>query len=198
MKRRSRPFFTRGDCRVPSTIKVKDTVTIWSIQSEEAFAHLRANQILRAEIKFSYEHFLAAYQWMSEQLRQRVPAPSDCRVPLWGWYQFENEKKKKPDLRQAGYVEKGMRAVRLKLELPIDRVVLSDFNLWHYVLNQWNIPGHLGEEESPDSANNWERIFDLDWYQEGITERKEQKAIQATFWEIRMDEVVEYTFFKGR
>ena len=35
---------------------------------------------------------------------------------------------------------KGERGVRVELEVADDRVLLSDFDLWHYVLNYWYLP----------------------------------------------------------
>ena len=43
-------------------------------------------------------------------------------------------------LAVCGHLPKGERGVRLELQVADDRVLLSDFDLWHYVLNYWYLP----------------------------------------------------------
>lgn len=47
-------------------------------------------------------------------------------------------------------------------------------------------------------VDSWERIFDLDWSGPDGSEPKEEKSIQATVWEIALEQVSDYRFFVGR
>ncbi len=67
---------------------------------------------------------------------------------------------------------------RLKLECPADRVLLSDYSLWHYVLNYWYLPS------SEADGDAFERDIALPF---------EEKSIQATLWEITIDHGAEWT-----
>jgi hypothetical protein len=91
----------------------------------------------------------------------------------------------------------------IEYNLPDSQVLLSDFDLWHYVLNR----GYLGVSEAQierfEAASehysparyqcllrhSWERIFDLDWVSPGVASSKAEKAIQATFWELYLEQV---------
>jgi hypothetical protein len=44
------------------------------------------------------------------------------------------------------------RAVRLELEYPDERALLSDFSLWHHVLNYWYLPSSEADGDRFESA----------------------------------------------
>ena len=133
----------------------------------------------------------------------------------------------KPDLRAAGYLNKGERGVRVELKVANDRVLLSDFDLWHYVLNYWHLPttekdgkafekklaraglsfyGRNHQHPLPhvryrqEIERSWERIFDTDWAdrEHAIASPPKKKSIQATLWELVLDDVVEVRQFTAR
>lgn len=85
----------------------------------------------------------------------------------------------------------------LELEVPDNQVLLSDEELWHYVLNNWYLnplwfnDDYVENDEfdrlfnMPDSdkEKTWSRIFDVSPFDnENI---RAGKFIQATFWEIK-------------
>ena len=45
---------------------------------------------------------------------------------------------------------------------------------------------------------SWNRIFDLDWTAPGITSPSKEKSIQATLWELSLNNVTRYDQFKAR
>ncbi|MCA9437920.1 MAG: DUF3841 domain-containing protein, partial [Candidatus Omnitrophica bacterium] len=47
-------------------------------------------------------------------------------------------------------------------------------------------------------VKSWDRIFDLGWEDEYISGRNNVKSIQATFWELRADQVLEARQFVAR
>ena len=198
-------------------------MTLWTIQSEAAWTELQKTGVLRATRGHAWEpSFLPAYEWMTRQMHSRLgpPPEPDC-LPIWAWYQFDG-KRKKPDLRQRGHVEPGETGVRLELHYPGDRAVLSDFSLWHHVLNYWYLPSseqegdafeqdlaHRGlsfytQKPLPDPAYHsaveasWDRIFDLDWAEPDVSVPRAEKSIQATLWEINLQQVQDVRVFTGR
>jgi len=86
-----------------------------------------------------------------------------------------------------------------------DRVLLSDFEAWHAVLNCWYLS--LSEEESenwpPPSPfkeeilKSWERIFDPELLKEH-SEWVGGEAIQACIEKIYVNEVIDVAHFKAR
>jgi hypothetical protein len=131
-----------------------------------------------------------------------------------------------PDLRTSGFFEKGIPGVRLECDVPEDRVLLSDFELWHYVLNYWYLPDSLKDGDRFNAmlkkdhlsktrfslenplppnyhkmvAKSWERIFDLAWMDRyrKIAQPFEEKSIQATIWELNLEEIIGVTEFIAR
>ncbi len=107
------------------------------------------------------------------------------------------------------------------------RVLLSDFDLWHYVLNYWYLPASERDVNAFEKKlaavglsfykfthsnplphaqyrrkieRSWERIFDVTWADKRrvIANTPEKKSIQATLWEICLEDVVEVKEFAAR
>ena len=66
--------------------------------------------------------------------------------PIWFWHQYKNSKSKRPDLRESGLLSKGTKGVLIEFEKPETEILLSDFNLWHFVLNYWHIANNEEQE----------------------------------------------------
>ena len=153
--------------------------------------------------------FKDSYDWLVKEMYKRVgSAPSGVSYPVWAWYS-RDWKHKKPDLRNAGYDTPGTRCVCIELEIPDNEVLLSDYDLWHYVLNKWWIDDSTCEEEwdrnqdwfdslSVDyreklKVDSWSKIFDLTpvntkWMCKG-------RYIQATFWVLCKENIVDVRYF---
>lgn len=196
---------------------------LWTIQTEDAWSELQDRGVLRATRQQSEKDFLLAYQWMIEQMERRLaPRVQRNQFPVWAWRQWENEVRAKPDLRSSGHIPKGERGVRIEFEIPDDLVLLSDFHLWHYVLNYWYLPHSESEGEEFEAeleshglsfftrkplphpgfhsriVASWDRIFDLHWTGDDLALPLSRKSIQATLWELKEDQVRGYKYFKSR
>ena len=101
-------------------------------------------------------------------------------------------------------------------------MLLSDFSLWHHVLNYWYLPSSLKDARAfettlraagldffetkplPDPAfhslieASWERVFDLDLAVRGITDARAKRSVQATLWVLPLEAVHEITWFIAR
>lgn len=199
------------------------SMRLWTIQTLAAWEQLRRRGSLRGTLRCSEPSFRDAYAWMAAQMRVRLgPPPARCRMPVWAWYQWSGCARRKPDLRAAGHLPKGTPGVRLEIEAAEHQVLLSDFELWHHVLNYWYLPESYSDQEAFDAAlaaaglscfaarplpdvhfhdvmqASWLRIFDLDWSARGIAYPKPKKRIQATLWEIRLDQVLDAKHFAAR
>lgn len=195
---------------------------LWTIQPCHAWELLQRQGKLQTEPALIEPDFLPAYRWMREQMIVRSGAiHSNPPFPIWAWYQYGPQKK--PDLRRSGHLPRGSCGVRLECEIEESRVLLSDFDLWHFVLNYWYLSDDENDDAAFDSllearglnyyrqeplsdpvlhariAASWQRIFDLDWINEytGST-RREEKYIQATFWELRLSDVKRIQKFIAR
>lgn len=47
-------------------------------------------------------------------------------------------------------------------------------------------------------AESWDRIFDMDWAEEGLASPRAAKSIQATIWELHIDDVKSFPKFIAR
>jgi hypothetical protein len=114
---------------------------------------------------------------------------------------------------------KGQKGVRIELELENGKVLLSDYNGWHAVLNNSFLSYDEAEDDrfeqekqrlgygygspQPESLRSkitasWERIFDLAGGDPEWWGKVSGRAIQATFWELRLKDVTDVTFFTDR
>lgn len=83
-----------------------------------------------------------AYEWMIARMSERVPNFSGD-YPMWAWTKRPCTKPKKH--------RKG--SIRLTVLVPRERIVFSDYDLWHGVLNQWFIS---------ETEREWD-IFNKEW-----------------------------------
>ena len=137
------------------------------------------------------------------------PPPQGVDYPVWAWY-MQNGRHKKPDLRSErwGYGPGDEDYCCIELEIAPQRVLLSDFDVWHGVLNN----GLISDTEEEDVAleafhesladaekaaykeKNWERVFDISPLNNNWTTRGEW--VQATFWELRREDIRAVRFFR--
>jgi hypothetical protein len=73
--------------------------------------------------------FGPAYDWMRDQMRARITHFSGD-YPMWGWIKRPSTKPK--PRRYRGLSER----IRLTVEVPRSRILFSDYETWHSVLNR--------------------------------------------------------------
>lgn len=142
-------------------------------------------------------------------MTQRIgPAPAGVKVPFWAWHTVD-WKHRKVDLRTTLFRNYPDPTVCLELEVPDDQVLLSDFENWHFVLNNWYLGDARSDKELDaedawlDSLSesrrqerkrqSWTKIFDVapfedEWQRRGM-------FVQATFWELKLADVVGVRYF---
>lgn len=180
-----------------------DTLRLWTFQTSLAWSRLQKEGVLSGDGRRAEPYFRPAYAWLREQMKTRTLG-STGRYPLWFWTH-------KPDLRSyryRNYADIGETRVVIECLVPKERVLLSDYESWHSVLND----GYLALNESEydawhDKVGNrhispqqaaqekrasWERIFDFpllaahpEWHGTG-------GDVQATVEELHLHEVVSH------
>jgi hypothetical protein len=167
---------------------------LWTIQHVEAWQTLQRREVLLGDMRRAYSHFRPAYRWLKEQQSLRRP-------PIWAWYSY-NAKRKKPDLRCTGHLERGEHGVCIEFEAPDGLVTLSRFDLWHSVLND----AFLSEDEQHDLDNptpeqkrqSWRHIFDLNFGDPAWHGPPDEAWIQATIPYLQLEWVRSHQHFKAR
>ena len=182
---------------------------LWSIQSEDVWTRLSQTGRYRTRRPPTLASARAtaglrrAFVWMTAQLTKRVgPPPAPGIWPVWAWYWWKDRDHPRPDLRVERHAyPRGARMVRIALEVPKDFVLLSDFNDWHFVLNNWYLSRVAAEADTFDhkekrwpaakvqaaKIESWARIFSL----------QRNFAAQAVLWELRKDWVTHVDYFVG-
>jgi hypothetical protein len=194
---------------------------IWSIQSEKAWSVLEKTGHLVGTRRHGSKTFQKPYAWMRQQVLLRVgPPPKKNAMPLWGWFQWQDAERKKPDLRSVRHHwGPPGRYVLIECDLPDQNVVLSDYDMWHIPLNE----GYIGKDDADDErfeeklkkinaqhglpwpplldkerTDSWVRVLDLTWGEEHGSHPLNKKSIQACFWEIRREQVKTFKLFQAR
>lgn len=189
---------------------------VWTSQPVKVYDSIKEGNIFRCDRNHPdytsgshwsiLEKVNAAYSYMADQMRKRIgPPPEGVEFPVWAWHTFEG-KHKKPDLRKSAFRCFPITPrVCMELEVPDELVLLSDESLWYAALN--NVYSSLAkdkaefdaemqwyeslskEEQEKVKVASWNTIFDLTRDDSEYTGRGEY--IQATFWEIRPEYVID-------
>lgn len=138
------------------------------------------------------------------------PAPSRIETPIWAWHKWSRGRTR-PDLRASAHLARGVRGVRLEFAAAADAILLSDFDAWHFVLNNWYLPRNVADDARFDSwlrrqrigvkhlksrdaveravEGSWDRIF---------TVSPGTGSVQACVWHVPLTAVTKVTAFTGR
>ena len=184
---------------------------LWTIQPENIFNELQSTGLYRCDINKSFmkEYALVQYDWLVMQMRKRLGNPPEgVNYPVWAWKKWRLDHDM-PDLRAERwyYGTKGEKFFRLEIEITDSQVLLSDFDAWSVILNECllsyseqedseleKIYNALSDDEKIKfRSKNWERVFDVtplnnEWMCRG-------ESIQATFWELRIEQVKKVKMF---
>lgn len=137
------------------------------MQRIEAYKEMQEKGILEGKEEFAWDYFRNPYKWMMKQMSKRIQGYDGFTYPIWIW-------KRRPNRNEKALFNKGTRGVILKLEIPDDQILWSDFSLWHSVLNnspvvdneqQWK--EYLKDKENYPVEETWEKIFDFEYLRNG-------------------------------
>lgn len=190
---------------------------LWSIRNPSELAVLYDQGSLITDSEMIDPDYVPAYDWMAAELDRLVKIPrQECRYPVWAWKCWDYERSCKPDLR-VRWGNKNEELVLLKIEIPDHLVLLSEFHLWHYALNRWYLPideeGQMNFDRivGQGNTNEWpfqEPYYSLvihSWRRMFSWEKLDPKfhgalgsSIQAVFWEIKREWVIEARHFRSK
>ena len=199
---------------------------LWTIQNIEWYNELRKNGIIygaRRHIATDWEFSLFGYHWLMNKMGKKIGKRpfAEC-FPIWAWFQYNDSQRRKPDLRSTGFLPKGAKGVRVEINKDDKEVLLSDFMLWSFPfschsfigqnehesvafdemlkckgLDKVNI-GKLPKDIRREIIKSWDRVLDMDFDDPYHTSSKGNKAIQATFWTLSLNEIAKVDEFVAR
>ena len=185
---------------------------LWTIQPERVFRLIYKRGVYRCDLSESGMKDFAdpQYDWLVSQMKKRIgPPPEGVKYPVWAWYRW-SLRKKRPDLRgiRWWWGQKGDKFYRIEIDIPDSEVLLSDYESWAGIILNNGLLSYTEqedkeldaiyeslshEEKNEFRAKNWERVFDVSYFENGWTNRGD--TTQATFWELRRENIRSFTPF---
>lgn len=179
---------------------------IWTMQPYEVYQKILEKGIFYCDPRLSFclkgdDDFQRAYRWMIKQMENKFgPTKEKNCYPIWAWYRSHDYKHQHPDFR---WVRDYPDEVCMELEIPEEQVLLSDFEGWHFVLNDWYYSDATSEvqwdrqekwfdnlpkdRQQQIKEQSWQRIFDITPHKGEWT--KNGDVVQACFWSINKEQV---------
>jgi hypothetical protein len=182
---------------------INGRIRCWTVMERSTWQLLEAEGVLTCPISKAIDDptFQDAYAWMKDSMASAgVYPPAPGLSPWWCWVR-SGENHPEPYIEDAEGLHD---PVVLELSVPSEQIVLSCFDLWHFVLNKCYVwASELDEqdfdraqesaEEGSDAAlqlqqrmqKSWSTVFELD--QSAVDMGPfEAKSIQGCFWELRL------------
>ena len=172
---------------------------LWTIQHKTAYEKMMSTGRLVADDDFIFapEFNYKAYCWMSERMKEYIgDPPTGVSFPVWAWYQWEGVRKR-PDMRtHRRWTKNGTPIVLMTLDVPDENVLLSDFDMWHCVLNDFYLPLTVEEDKDDftdeEKIRSWNNVFK---YSVCTDFWNASKSTQATMWEVKKEWVLKAEHF---
>ncbi|WP_430510825.1 DUF3841 domain-containing protein [Gottfriedia solisilvae] len=153
----------------------------YTVQPLQQYHQLKEKGYLEGTQERMWELFHKQYQWMLNQMTQKIPTYHGETYPIWVY-------QKKPDRNIPHLLPKGTKGVILKLELSDEEALWSCGRAWQKILQNKPILGNRAEWEEFKKTNTldsiektWTRMFDFNWLnspENDLTHTK-QKWIQG-------------------
>ncbi|QSP98324.1 DUF3841 domain-containing protein [Bifidobacterium longum subsp. infantis] len=101
----------------------------------------------------------SAYQWvMSEMGHKGMPRPDPDAAPLWAWVRWVDSKgraRTRPDRRYPGFRNQYDGLELLHLQVDENRVLCTDFDQYHCVINRWPCAPLDADRWPPAECDRW-------------------------------------------
>lgn len=177
-------------------------MVLWTIQPESVLRQIMKDGYYKLDPRKAgfRKDFSEAYGWMENEMHKRGINPEvhdGAKEPLvWAWFTYDG-KHDAPEFLDETF-DDGDRTCLLEIAVSGNRVLLSDFDAWHGVLNKWLLDDsnneeeweaihadfdrlHFGEQERR-KEESWQKIFDVEKYDSGNGWRTNGNYVQATFY----------------
>jgi len=134
-----------------------------------------------------------AYDWMVEKMNSRLTNKDNIQYPVWAWYKIDGVNEL-PDFNLS--IFSNCKTYLLELEVPDEDVLLSDFENWHFPLNDWYYIPYKNDDQTEKEDKRYRRLpFDeqlkvkyASW--NIIFKVKDSDMVQATFWKIKKENLI--------
>ena len=166
---------------------MRKTLILWTIHPEDFFEKSQRRGYIKADGRYIDHDFKDKYYWIAKKMQERCITRKRT-YPVWAWYKYDG-KRKKPDLRCSGHLPRCTKGICIEFEARDSEVLLSNFEQWHWVLNNWYLYKNDKEntyfEKYPHLLSetmvrkSWDRMFDLSFGSKDFWEPMNERWIQA-------------------
>lgn len=136
-------------------------IRVYTYQGPEAFENYKKNGFFSGNAEYIDKtcDWPEAYSWMRSQMELRIPGFTGD-YPIWAWPKRPSAKTKLHKLQ----VDEKYRITAL---VPAERILPSDYDLWHSPLNNFAVTKTEAEFDTytGDPKPTWDRIFDFSPYE---------------------------------
>jgi len=160
---------------------------LWTIHPENFFEKSQKRGYIKADARYIIRDYKDKFIWMAEKMQEKGITRKRT-YPVWAWYAYDG-KRKKPDLRCSGHLPRGSKGVCIAFDGCENEALLSNFDQWHAVLNDWYLCRDDKEdahfEKHPQRLNkavvrkSWDKIFDLTFGSVDLWGPMNERPIQA-------------------
>lgn len=158
---------------------------LWTIQPFSLWEELQRKKLLRTRLEHVTASWwgrdnLLSYNWLRQQMIERIGPPPEADVyPMWAYFQWHDAKHRRPDLRSvASWSRHGSKMVLLELKVEESRVLLSDYETWQYVLNDWYLPLSEKDGEAFEAVSHSDELARTEVEELGALPRHELSCPQ--------------------
>jgi hypothetical protein len=165
----------------------RNAMILWTNHPENFYESSKKRGYIKADAKYIMRDDKDKYIWMADKILEMGIA-NKRTYPVWAWYKYDG-KRKKPDLRCSGHLPRGTKGVCIEFDACKSEVLLSNFEQWHSVLNNWFLCKNNEEdayfEKYPQLLTetvvrkSWDRMFDLTFGSEDLWGPMNERWIQA-------------------
>jgi len=173
--------------KLQHSFRARNTLVLWTIHPEDFFVKSKKRGYIKADARYIMRDDKDKYILMADKMLE-MGITNKSTFPVWAWYKYGG-KRKKPDLRCSGHLPGGTKGVCIEFEACESEVLLSNFEQWHCVLNNW----YLFKNEEEDVhfqkypqlltetvvRKSWGRMFDLTFGSEDLWGSMNERSIQA-------------------
>lgn len=185
---------------------------LWTYQYAEVYHNIIKNGFHRVSEEFVDDEFKPNYDWLVKKMEECIGAPPDgVKYPIWAYARRDGIDGKAPSFDDEEYGDKGDTIVLLELDIPENRILLSDMNAWDVVL----LNGYYNPDDNTDEKwdarhawlhalpqgerqkvkeSSWDKIFEIVCFDPNDIFYGRGEYVQATFWEILAEDIVSVKF----
>jgi hypothetical protein len=175
-----------------------ELIRLYSFQHPDALKAAKVRGYLSGNHGSAIEGFEDAYVWMRDQMKLKL-CDFSGDFPIWAWPKRLSARSYNPQIEE----------VRITALVPRKRLLFSDFNNFHYVLNNQILTLSETEYETLETSmklsdeayklESWQQIFDLSDYKPQL--RKwigNPDQVQICADRIYMNEIINVRYFPSK